>query len=389
MRGEIKEKGEDKYIIRIFLGRDSTGRRSYHYETFHGKKRLAENRKNDLLSLYSKGLLTKPEKLSLIDYLDTWVNGSVKETIARRTHSDYQSMIERYVKPHKLARIKLTNLTADHLEALYKDILDRNLSVRTVRYLHNILKRALKQAERRGKVQRNVANLVELPKQKQRKIPRSLNFDQVEKFLQAASKDKFHAIWMLALDSGMRPEEYLALEWNDIDFKTKIVKVERVLCWNRKGGGYYFDDTKTEVSRRTIELAPSTIEVLREHRRTQNEQKMRSGKEWKVALYEKKALHLVFTTDLGTPLLLSNLHRRHFKPILKNANLPKEFRVYDLRHTCATLLGVMNVRPKLIQERLGHSTIKTTLDLYSHVLNSEKSIASGMLEETIFSRLGK
>ncbi|HST22025.1 MAG TPA: tyrosine-type recombinase/integrase, partial [Blastocatellia bacterium] len=76
-----------------------------------------------------------------------------------------------------------------------------------------------------------------------------------------------------------------------------------------------------------------------------------------------------------------------FKPILKSANLPADVRIYDLRHTCATLLGVLNVRAKLIQERLGHSTIKTTLDLYSHVLKTEQSVASGKLEETIFSKL--
>lgn len=387
MKGELKEIGKDKWFIRIFLGRDSTGRRSYHCETYYGKKRKAENRRNELVTKHSKGELVKPPRLAFIDYLDEWINGSVEDTIAKRTFNDYQSIIERYVRPHKIARIKLVDLKAEDLESLYKDMRNKPLSVRTVRYVHHIIKRALKQAVRRGKVQTNIADLVELPKQKKRKIPRSFNFDQAEQFLKAASEDRYFGMWVLALDSGMRPEEYLALTWSDIDFNTRVVKVERVLCWNRKGGGYYFDDVKTETSRRTIELSPSTIAALREQKRIQAEQKMKAGKNWKIIYLEKAALHLMFTTHIGTPLLLSNLHRRHYKPILKRATLPAAFRIYDLRHTCATLLGVLNVRAKLIQERLGHSTIKTTLDLYSHVLKSEQNIASGKLEESVFSRL--
>ncbi|HST20996.1 MAG TPA: tyrosine-type recombinase/integrase [Blastocatellia bacterium] len=387
MKGELKQIGEDKFFIRIFLGRDAKGKRSWHSETFNGKKRMAENRRSELVSLHGQGELVKRQRISFIDYLESLLSGPVKETIARRTYSDYQSMVARYVRPHKVACIKLTDLSPDHLESLYKDMRARNLSASTVRYLHNILKRALKQAERRGKVHRNVASLVELPKQKRRKIPRSLDFDQASKFLTEASCDRFFALWILALDSGARPEEYLALEWSDVDFAARTLRINKALCWNRKGGGYYFDDTKTEASNRTVEIAPTTIEALKEHKRVQAESRMRAGKTWAKVTHDSRQLDLVFTTHMGTPLLLSNLHRRSFKPILRRAGLPLSFRIYDLRHTCATLLGAMNVRAKLIQERLGHSSIKTTLDLYSHVLQSERHVASGAFEETVFARL--
>lgn len=148
----------------------------------------------------------------------------------------------------------------------------------------------------------------------------------------------------------MRPEEYLGLQWKDIDLSTGTVTVQRALVWKRKGGGWTLEEPKTSKSRRTIPLSASIIGELATHRKEQLEERLKLG-----PAYAKH--DFVFATEIGTPLLTSNLTRRHFKPILKKANLSQTIRLYDLRHTCATLLLLANVSPKVVAERLGHSTI--------------------------------
>ncbi len=128
----------------------------------------------------------------------------------------------------------------------------------------------------------------------------------------------------------MRPEEYLSLKWSDVDPKAETATVRRTLVW-RKGGGWYFGEPKTSRSRRTIPLPTSLVAALGDHRRKQGESRLKKG-----ADYQNN--DLVFATSEGTPILLRNLVRRHFRPVITRAKLSETFRLYDLRHSCATLL---------------------------------------------------
>jgi integrase len=179
----------------------------------------------------------------------------------------------------------------------------------------------------------------------------------------------------------MRPEEYLGLRWVDVDFVKATVVVKRALVWRTKGGGWYFTEPKTSRSRRTIPLPSSMIRCLVQHKRRQSEERLKLGSEW-------QDHDLVFTTGLGTPLNISNLTRKHFKPALERAGLPKTIRLYDLRHTCATLLLGAGENPKVVSERLGHASIILTLDVYSHVLPDMQRAATDKLENLLFQRNG-
>lgn len=130
----------------------------------------------------------------------------------------------------------------------------------------------------------------------------------------------------------------------------------------------------------TAPLPSSVVRGLIEHKRRQAEERLKAGSDY-------KNLDLVFATAEGEPLMVQNLFRRHFKPILKAAGLPTSIRLYDLRHSCATLLLSANENAKVVSERLGHSTITLTLDTYSHVLPSMQQAASEKLESMLFSNL--
>jgi integrase len=178
----------------------------------------------------------------------------------------------------------------------------------------------------------------------------------------------------------MRPEEYLGLQWKDIDFENSTVTVRRTLLW-RNGGGWYFDEPKTSRSRRTLPLPSSLVKALSEHKRRQAEIRLKVGSK-----YQNN--DFVFATGEGIPLMRRNIIRRHFRPILKRANLSSNLRLYDLRHSCATLLLSVGENPKVVSERLGHASIVLTLDTYSHVLPSMQQAATEKLENLLFKRHG-
>ncbi|MFN2480465.1 MAG: site-specific integrase [Pyrinomonadaceae bacterium] len=154
-------------------------------------------------------------------------------------------------------------------------------------------------------------------------------------------------IFAFALATGMRPEEYLGLKWSDVDLKKGTAVVRRVLI-RRKGGGWYFGEPKTSRSRRTIPFPKTLVEMLTAHRRKQIAARLKVG-----AAYQNN--DLVFATGEGTPHNSRNLAQRQFLAILKKAELPLDFRLYDLRHSCASLLMMAGQNPKVVSERLGHA----------------------------------
>ncbi len=262
-----------------------------------------------------------------------------------------------------------------NVQSIYSEMGKRNLSSRTIRYTHAILKSAFNQAVKWNMLIRNPCDAVELPR-KERKEMQALSKDEVGRFLAAAADDTYYALFAFAITTGMRPEEYLALKWNDINLEEGTATVVRTLVW-RKGGGWYFGEPKTSRSRRTVPFPESVAKALRAHRAKQSELRLKMGES-----YAKE--NLVFATVDGTPVNPRNLTLRHFKPSLKRAGLSDTFRLYDLRHTCATLLFSANEHPKIVSERLGHASITLTLDTYTHVMPSMQQGASDKLERLLY-----
>jgi integrase len=258
------------------------------------------------------------------------------------------------------------------IQAIYTMMIEKGLAPRTVRYAHAILSKALKQAVKWQILPFNPASMVDLPKNR-RKEMKALSPDEAKRFLDAAKDDKWSVIFSLAISTGMRPQEYLGLLWKDVDLNAGNAVIQRALVWRRKGGGWSLQEPKTSHSRRTIPLPASVLQELKVHRKKQLEKRLKLGQ-----AYENN--DFVFATEIGTPILPSNLMRRHFKPILEKAELPNDIRLYDLRHTCATLLLAAGENPKVVSERLGHATIVLTLDTYSHVLPSMQQAATEKLE---------
>ncbi len=178
---------------------------------------------------------------------------------------------------------------------------------------------------------------------------------------------------MLALTTGMRRGEILALKWQDINFPQSTLQVRRIFT-RAPGNRYIESEPKTEKSRRSVMLAPMTVDVLKQHRIRQLEVKLQAGTDW-------QERDLVFCTALGTPLNLNKVLER-FKTLLKKAELP-DIRFHDLRHSAASILLSMGVHPKIVQELLGHNQISMTMDTYSHVLPTMQGDAMNKLNDAL------
>jgi integrase len=181
-------------------------------------------------------------------------------------------------------------------------------------------------------------------------------------------------IFEFALLSGMRPEEYLGLQWKDLDFERYTAQVRRALV--RHKGVWTFEKPKTAKSSRIISFPKQLFDRLKKHKIIQNQIRLKNGLVW-------ENNDLIFCTDLGTPHTIPNLTYRYFRPLLKQSELP-QIRLYDLRHSHATLLLIAEENPKVVAERLGHSTIVLTLDTYSHVIPTMQAEATNKLEKMMF-----
>lgn len=222
----------------------------------------------------------------------------------------------------------------------------------------------------------NPALFVDLPKQ-QRKEMRAISGVQVKQFLEAAAASKHFTLFALMLETGLRPSECLGLKRSDVDLSRAILIVQRTLIWKRNGTEFYFGEPKTKRSRRSIPLSPQLIKLLKRHLARQGATRLKAGSAY-------KDIALVFANEYGHPLREHNLIVRHFKPILDRAKLPTEIRLYDLRHSCATILLEQGEHLKVVAERLGHSSTAITLDIYSHVAPTMQENASAKIANEMY-----
>ncbi len=372
MAGQIVKKSDNTWLVRIFIGRDAEGKRKYFSKTIHGPKKDAQKYLTAKLREQDLGVRIGTTSITLNEFLDQWLETAVSPRVSARTADGYGSILKRYVRA-SLGAVKLSRIQAIDIQKLYGTMQARGLSARVVRHTHSVLHNALKQAVRWNILQNNASDFVELPKvpHKERRV---LSADEAVAFLAEADAMPQGLIFEFALLSGMRPEEYLALQWNDIDAERCTAQVNRALV--RHGGKWSFERPKTAKSRRIVSLPKPLISKLLKHKRRQNEIRLRNGLVW-----EDNAL--VFCTEIGTPHSIPNLTYRYFRPILAKAGLP-QIRLYDLRHSHATLLLIAEENPKVVAERLGHSTIVLTMDTYSHVIPNMQKVATEKLTQMLY-----
>lgn len=367
--GSISRRKDGLYMARYTV-QTATGSKR---KTIYGKDREDVAAKlADTLSNRNKGLVFDAGSLTVGKYLARWLSDSVRGTVRISTFERHEQIIRGHLTP-AIGRVKLKALTPAHVRSLHREKLDAGLSPATVRKIHSTLHKALSQAGVDGLIPHNAAD-VKAPRPAADEM-RPLSEAEARTFLDTAREtgDRFEALYVLAITTGLRRGELLGLRWDDADLNRGTLRVGRALV--REGGRHVVGETKTKRGRRRVNLTPRTVATLKAHRRRQLEHRVRLAN-----LYEDYGL--IFASENGTPLNPENLVKRSFKPLLRKAGLP-EIRFHDLRHTCATLLLGRGVHPKIVQELLGHDTIAMTLDTYSHYLPSMGDQASGAMGDAL------
>jgi len=245
------------------------------------------------------------------------------------------------------------------------------LSPRTVRLTHTVLREALQHAVEWGMIVRNVADATKPPRAVRPQV-QVWDSEEVGRFLRAAVLEPHNPLWLVAIMTGLRRGELLALRWSDVDLHAGVLHIRHTLTVTT--GIRALTPPKTKSGRRTIPLPPTCLAALREHRSRQLEARL-SAPEW----IERDA---VFTASNGEWLDPGNLSRMFTRLVI--AAGVKRIRFHDMRHTSATLLLKQGVNPKVVSERLGHANIAITLDTYSHVLPSMQREAADALEAVLF-----
>ena len=288
-------------------------------------------------------------EITLNEFLDRWLETAAKPKLREKSYKSYESLMRRYIRPALGEKI-LAAITPLDMQSAYQRLINRGLSPRTIRYTHSVLRSAIRQAIRWRLLAQDPTDGAQLPRLGRREML-VLNSEQARTFLEAALKTHYGLVFTVALTTGMRPSEYLGLKWTDIDWGRGTVGVVRTL--EKVKGSWRFANTKRDRSRRIIKLQEWVLENLNGLHARRPRPKCDAP----------EAADLVFTTPTGRPIHSDKLAQR-FKAMLREARLPT-MRLYDLRHTAATLALSVGVPPKVVAEQLGHASAAFTLDVTS------------------------
>lgn len=367
--GSMRERSKGSWQIRYDGPPDAKGKVKKLSETFRGTKREAEKRKRELLGLIDSGDYLDKSGETVASFMQRWLDTYVATNNKPATQRGYEGNIRRYINP-AFGNVALQNLQPATIQQLYADMLERGLSATTVLHTHRVLREALNHGIKWGVLARNPADATTPPR------PQTVELEMwdvptIHAFLKAADDHPFRDIFHLAVLTGMRRGELLGLKWEYTNLSEKWLSVASTLQ-RINGKGLVIGSPKTKKSRRTIALSSESVELLKAVKTRQLEQRLSIGAAWQDNGY-------VFCQLDGKPLHPDKVSNE-FKRIVDCASLP-HLSLKGLRHAHATLLFSAGIHPKVVSERLGHSNISITMDIYSHVMPGMQEEAARAIDQ--------
>ncbi len=364
-RGEgcIQQRTNGTWYAQISLGYDSQSKRKRRTISGATKQEVREEL-TKLQGQADEGTVIAPSKMTVGSLLDHWLKTSIKPVVSGGTYLTYSQSIENHIKPN-IGGSRIQRVTAMHLQGLLSTLTEKGLGASSQRILLAVLKAAFAQAVEWDLVTKDPSIKVKWPKLPEQEIV-PLDEKQTKLFLKASKPHRIHGLFVLLVHTGLRIGEAVALRKSDIDFEGETLTVSRTIWY--PGSGMAFKTPKTKSGKRTIHLSRTVIDAIYDHiKRMTKEGNGRAD---------------TLFCAVGGGILWPSHVRRIFIDILEEAELPRK-RIHDLRHGHATQLLQMGVNPKLVSERLGHSSIAITLQIYGHVLNSSQQEAVQRLEKLL------
>ena len=377
---EIKR--NEKYKIELFIGRDKNGKKIIHNEMVNGGLKQARLRENELKIQLKEGSYIKKSNLSLESLTKEYLELK-KDTLTLKTFITYEQRVG--VINDKLGNLKLKEINVRVLEKFYSYLKNDFISDRTKTHISNttiqsyycIINNMLEQAVKWDYIKSNPNSKIEKPKRDRKEIE-VYSKEEVIQLLECLKNEplKYQAILYMALDLGCREGELVGLTWNDINFKTRSVTINKTIQ-DLKGQAIE-KETKTVNSDRKIFISETTLRILKEYKKEQTERRLKLGDKWGNSTR-------VFTTDFGYDIHHDTPYQI-FKKVIKKYGL-KDIKFHALRHTNASLKIREGIQPQIISKSLGHSSIDITHKYYSHFFEEEFEEVSNVMEEKLFSKV--
>lgn len=369
-------RGRNKYLLRIYKGRDAkTGARLYKSVTFKGDRSQARAELDRLLRRQAEGHVMRSSNMTVVEHLDEWFERVAENRYAYKTLENYRGILAYDVRP-LIGRVRLSELEPGHIQKVLTAMRDRGVCSNTRRRLYSVLSTSLDSAVDWGTLEQNPAAQVQIPRREVKEM-RAMSREEVRRLLAVTDRGRWAELFRTAVVTGMRPGEVFGLRWDDIDFEHSFISVQRSLVWKGKPAeGWLLVPPKTKRGLRQVAIPRSLADALAALRRKQEEAKRKAGRD-----YQDEGF--VFANRLGRPVYPKQFVRQVFKVALGHAGLPRSIRLYDLRHTCATLLLKSGEHVKVVSERLGHSNISITLEIYVHVLPGMQEGAATRMERLL------
>jgi integrase len=387
--GGLRERAPGVWEIKFFLGRHpGTGHRQFRYMTVKGTKKEALDELAKLRHQRSENALLEPQKLTVGAYLESWLAEHAVHRVSPKTFERYAEIVRLHLIP-PLGSLPLSKLAPSNIQASQSHALTAKrrrvlrdgrtkelpaLSALTVKHIHRTLSQALKQAVRLRLIARNPAEDVDPPRAARRDM-NILSHEQSAALIKIAEPTGLYLPVAIALTTGMRRGEILALRWREIDLDARTLSVTQTL--EETKAALAFKAPKTERSRRTITLPPLTVTILRRHRAAQAAVRLKAG-----PAYTDR--DLVCCSPVGEPLH-PHLVSRAFADLAKRQGFRVRF--HDLRHTHISHLLAAGVHPKVASERAGHASISITLDVYSHLIPGMQEDAANRIDAALRAHL--
>jgi integrase len=373
--GSIRERADGRWEVRVDLGRGSNGKRR-RKSAFAPTQAKAVTLLKRLAGRAVDGHLTATSTPTVSAYLETWYATNV-DTWRPSTRRGYRRAIDGFLVP-AFGCLRLERLTPPVIQHWLTTQKTAHGARRRITLAHATLRSALGDAQRLQLVSLNAAELVKVP-QPPKRTRAALDVTQARAFLAVAGKHRLGPLFSIALVCGLRLGEVTGLRWEDVDLTTGELRVRQQL--QRVGKRLVLQEPKTAKSRRTLALPAVCLDALREHRQRQLKTRLKAGRDW-------VETGLVFTTfrprqgcKVGAGLQPRNVLRTLYT-LLKDANLPR-VRFHDLRHSAASLLIAAGVELVEVSMLLGHSEIRVTADLYSHLQKQTAAKAAARMDAVL------
>lgn len=313
-----------------------------------------------------------PKTITVGDWLELWLKEYVQVSVKPLTFKSYEVVVRVHIKP-AIGSIKLQALKAPQIQAFYNSLIT-DKSPKTIKNIHGVLHKALDKAIKIGYITTNPASVCDIPRIEKKEI-KPLNADNISRFIKRLDTEEYKNLYITTLFTGMREGEVLGLTWDCVDFERGTITVNKQLQKEKiKGGKYYLAETKTSKVR-VLTPAQYVMSILKEEQIRQKENRLKLGHMW------DNPLNLVFTNTTGRYLAIVTVYKR-FKKIVSEIGIPQA-RFHDLRHTYATLALQEGDDIKTVQTALGHSTVSTTLDIYSHTTETMRKESSKRMDNFI------